>query len=504
MNKRSSRFWLVLGLLLVSLLGACTDATPAAPTVTVTSAPSPAETPSATATPRATATTAPTPTPTPPTPMLQAIQQRIDEERVVVISDVVSPEAGWLVVYAGGDDSQEEVIGYAAVPAGSSQDVAVEIDPFAVTPMLTARLHADSSEAGVFEYPGADPPLEQDGRPVEATFAVTLDLVLPALAVADQVIDKEGLVQVTSATVPETGWIALHADEGGEPGQILGQTPLAPGEHSDVVITFDWHRATTPMHLLLYEDLGVAGRFEPETVDAPFTYQGNPISATFSTTLPLDVYVMDQPVALTGEVVVERITVDQPAWVAVYSDFSGYTDRLLGYVPVEPGVTESLTIPVETTGITSVLHVQLHADRGAEGEFESPGRDEPIQEGERLTYFSFQTDAGSYVVTADQPAGDEVDVPLVVADVPVWLVIVEPEEDAPPDEPGRVLGTLWLPPGIHRDVVVPIEGGTAGTTLLAALHLDDGEAEIFEYPDGPDVPLRHLGAFIRAPFFLTG
>jgi hypothetical protein len=501
--KIQASFWLVLALLLLSILAACTDATPAAPAITVTTDPSPTETPSATATPQATATTAPTPTPTRPTPMLQAIQQRIDEQRVVIISDVIAPEAGWLVIYAGGDDSPEEVVGYVSVPVGSSQDVAVEIDPFAVTPLLTARLHTDSGEAGVFEFPDADPPLELDGTPVEASFPVTLDLVLPALAVADQAIGKEGLVQVTSVTVPEAGWIALHADKAGEPGEILGQTPLAPGAHGDVVITFDWHRATTPMHLLLYQDLGVAGRFEPETVDAPFTYQGNPISATFTTTLPLDVYVIDQPVALTGEVVVERITVDQPAWVAVYSDFSGYTDRLLGYAPVEPGVTVSLTIPVETTGITSVLHVQLHADRGTEGEFETPGRDEPIQEGERLTYFSFQTDSGSYVITADQPAGDQIDVPLVVADVPVWLVILEPEEDAPPDEPGMVLGTLWLPPGIHRDLVVPIAGGGAGTTILAALHLDAGEAEIFEYPDGPDVPLRHLGAYIRAPFFLT-
>lgn len=435
--------------------------------------------------------------------MVQAIQQRIDEERVVVISDVVAPESGWLVVYATGDEEQEEVIGYAAVPEGSSSEVAVEVDPFAATPMLTVRLHVDSGEAELFEFPDADPPLEWDGAPVEASFPVTLDLLLPALTVAEQAIDQEGQVEIASVTVPEAGWAVLHADEGGEPGAILGQTPLIVGEHQDVVITFNWRRATAPMHVLLYEDLGVPGSFEPDTVDAPFTHQGEPIGVTFATTLPLDVYVIDQPVEVTGEVVIERVSVDRPAWVAVYTDFSGYTDRLLGFAAVEAGVTEMLTIPVEPADITSMLHVQLHADEGTEGEFEYPGRDVPLQEGERLTYFSFQTDAGSYVISVDQAAGDEVEVPLVVADLPVWLVIQGQEEDAPIEEPGPVLGTLWLPPGIHRDVVVPIEGGSAGTTVLAALHLDDGEPETFEYPDGPDVPLRHLRAYIRAPFLLT-
>jgi hypothetical protein len=50
---------------------------------------------------------------------------------------------------------------------------------------------------------------------------------------------------------------------------------------------------------------------------------------------------------------------------------------------------------------------------------------------------------------------------------------------------------------------VSVDGAAAGTTLLVALHLDAGEAETFEYPDGPDVPMRQLRAYIRAPFALT-
>jgi hypothetical protein len=502
MIPRRWLFWRVAAFLLAALLGACVNATPVAPAPTHTPELPPTETPGPTLTPSATPTTAPTPTATPPVPTVQAVQQRIDEARVVVISEVVASEAGWLVVYASTDGEPGAAVGYAAVSEGSSRDVAVEVDPYAVTPALIARLHAGSGEAELFDVADAGPPVEWNGAPVETTFAVTLDLVLPSLTVTDQTVDNSGQVEIASATLPEAGWVALHADREGEPGPVLGQTPLLAGEHEYIIITFDWHRATSPMHVLLYEDLGIAGKFEPETVDAPYTYQGDVMSASFTATLPLDVHVIDQPVAVTGEVVIERVSVGQSAWVAVYTNFAGYADRLIGFARVDAGASEMLTVPVETQNITPVLHVRVHADEGTPGEFENPGADVPLDEEGRLTLYSFQIDTGSYVVSIDQPAGDEVDVPLVVADTAVWLVIMELEEEAV-DQPGPVLGTLWLPPGIHRDLVVPVEGAAVGTTLLAALHLDAGDEETFDYPGGPDIPLRHLGAYIRAPFILT-
>jgi hypothetical protein len=324
------------------------------------------------------------------------------------------------------------------------------------------------------------------------------------MTVAGQAIDRSGQVEITGASVPEPGWVALHADEDGEPGPILGQTPLLPGDNENVVIIFDWQQATPRLHALLYQDLGIAGRFEPETVDEPFTHQNKAIGETFTVTLPIDVYVIDQP-ATVGNVVIERVSVSQPAWVAVYTDFAGYADRRVGAVLVEPGVTEMITVPIETQGIniTPIMHVQLHADEGTSGELEFPGPDEPLAYQDRLTLFSFDTSTGNYLIAADQPAGDEVVVPLVVTNMPVWVLIHRPEEEAPADNPGAVLGMLSLPAGIHRQVIVPVEDAVAGETLLAALNLDAGEPDEFEFPGGPDVPLRFLGTYIRAEFNLA-
>ncbi len=499
-RTRSSLPTLLLTLLLLALLAACTDEAPDDPSPTAESTPTTAPTP----TPRATPTTAPTPTPTPIVPAVEAVRQRVDEAGAVTVSMATLPEAGWLVIY--NDDAGEpgEVIGQSALPGGRSRDVTVEIDPYMATSTLHVRLHADTGEAELFDFPDADPPLEWEGAPVGVSFPITLDLVVPALVVEDQAVDMDGQVVVTSASVPEAGWVALHADEDGEPGPVLGQTPLQPGDSENVVITFDWRQATPTLHALLYQDLGIAGSFEPETVDEPYLIQGEPVGATFTATLPLDVFVIDQPVT-TGEVVVERVSVNQPAWVAVYTDFAGYADRRIGAVLVEPGVTELITIPVETQGInvTPVMHIQLLADEGTPGELEYPGPDEPLATDDRLTLFSFDSSTGNYLITADQPAGDEVVVPLVVTNMPVWVLIHRPEEEAPADNPGPVLGMVSLPPGIHRDVVVPVEDVSVGETLVAALNLNEGEPDEFEFPEGPDVPLRFLRTYIRAEFALT-
>jgi hypothetical protein len=160
---------------------------------------------------------------------------------------------------------------------------------------------------------------------------------------------------------------------------------------------------------------------------------------------------------------------------------------------------------VETEGIniTPLMHIQLLADEGTSGELEYPGPDEPLVHAERLTLFSFDTSTGNYLIASDQPAGDELVVPLVVTNMPVWVLIHRPEQEAPDDNPGPVLGMVSLPAGIHRQVVVPVEEVTTGETLVAALNLDAGELETFEFPEGPDVPLRFLRTYIRAEFTLA-
>ena len=492
--------WLLVFLPLIS---ACArDEVGEAPEQTATAPPAASETATAdetatvvSATPTSTPTPTPTATPTPLSPAVTAIEQAVDEEGEVVVSEVTVPEAGWVVVYDDDGGEPGRVLGSTAVGPGNSRDVPVDIDPYLATSTLHVRLHRDAGETGAFEYPGVDEPLP-DGEPVTVAFPVDIQVIAPGLAVADQEVGREqGQVVVDRVTAPGPGWVALHADIDGTPGTRLGQAPVREGENENVVINFDWRRATRPLHVVLYEDAGEPGRFEPGEADRQILVGGTPAMASFVATLPVDVFVINQP-AGGGEVYVERALINEPGWLAVYTDFAGLADRLLGYVPLEPGATESLVVPIDESGITPLLHIMLHEDLGTVGEFEYPGPDLPIRREGRMQLFSFQTDAGSYLETEDQLlAGDRVIIPLVVADPGLWLAIHATDEG----EVGEIIGQRSLGPGVHRGVTVTVDADAATPLLYAALYLDAEPVGEFE-PEGSDVPFRFGSNLIRAPF----
>lgn len=462
----------------------------------------------ATAEPTATATGTATATPR-PQPAVSTIRQALEEAGTVTISDVLAPEPSWLVIYADDAGQPGDVLGYAAVPEGESTDVAVAIDVYRATPTLHAALHHDAGKAGEFEFPGPDDALQVDGEPVATTFPVDIRVLIPSIVVSNQEIERgDGQVRVDSVTVDRPGWVVIHADAAdgadradrdGEPGPILGQTPVSEGVHEGVSVRFDWQQVTPRLHAALYEDAGEVGRFDPAN-DEPIAIDGTPIRSSFAATLPTDVLVINQP-ASTGEVVVERAVTNDAGWIVVYNDFEGLTADLLGYAPLAAGVSRGITIPLNGNNITPMLHIMVHEDVEPEGEFNYPGQDGAVLNEGRLMLFSFETDTGSYVVTEDQQLGDDetVQIPLVVTDVETWVVVRADQGG----EPGAIIGRRTVPAGVHRDVGVEVEADDATPTLYVALHLDLGEPGEFEYPNGPDTPLLFEQSPIQAPFTLA-
>lgn len=491
---------MTLACLLFFLLVACArgedeEGTATSPPVDT---PTSSATPHASVTPRATET--PEATPTPLQPALSAIEQVVDDEGQVVISDVFATEPGWIVVYADEGGRPGDVLGHAAVEEGAQQDVTITVDPYGVTPTLHALLHDDGGQPGTFEYPGQDEPVQVNGDPVATSFAVNVRVTIPAISVSDQELSQEGRVIVDSVTSAGSGWLALHADDDGEPGAVLGQTPVSSGDNEDVVVTFDWQQATRDLHAVLYEDAGTPGRFEAGGSDEAVVINGEPIRTTFTVTLPPDVFVMDQPV-VTAEIVVERAFINGPGWLAIYSNYQGFTDRLLGFAPLEPGANEDVRVSIDPSISTDILHILLHEDSGVSGEFEYPAGDPPLRDEQgRPLLFTFQSDAGNYLITRDQPLGSEgtIVVPVVVTDVEAWVVVWSDDADGP----GEIIGRTRVERGLQRDVTVTIDAERATETLHVFLHQDGGVLDEFEYPDGPDDVLQREGAAINAPFVL--
>ncbi len=59
----------------------------------------------------------------------------------------------------------------------------------------------------------------------------------------DGVVD--GAVIIAKATVEGPAWVVIHADDGGNPGPVIGHAPLAAGENLQVVVEID-RAASTP------------------------------------------------------------------------------------------------------------------------------------------------------------------------------------------------------------------------------------------------------------------
>ncbi len=89
-----------------------------------------------------------------------------------------------------------------------------------------------------------------------------------------------------------------------------------------------------------------------------------------------------------------------------------------------------------------------------------------------------------------------VTVPEVVAAEAGWIVI---HADNGSGAPGPVIGQTAVEVGINSDVVVEIDADAATDTLHAMLHVDAGEAGVYEFP-GDDVPVRVDGTVVNEPF----
>lgn len=106
------------------------------------------------------------------TAKVTVMDQSVDGGQLT-IAEVDSPGSGWLVVHVQTDGKPGAVLGYAPVKAGVNTNVIVKVDDSEATPVLYAMLHTDAGQIGVYEFPGADAPVQVDGQMVAPAFNVT-------------------------------------------------------------------------------------------------------------------------------------------------------------------------------------------------------------------------------------------------------------------------------------------------------------------------------------------
>jgi plastocyanin len=125
-----------------------------------------------------------------------------------------------------------------------------------------------------------------------------------SIFVSDQNIEFATIL-IDEVVMPVDGWLVIHSDENGQPGEVVGVEALEPGIYRDVGVGIDTVRATDTLHAMLHFDAGQVGEFEYLGPDEPLTTNGEPVMATFRVELLRERPIEPQEPA---EPVVVRIT----------------------------------------------------------------------------------------------------------------------------------------------------------------------------------------------------
>jgi plastocyanin len=255
------------------------------------------------------------------------------------------------------------------------------------------------------------PPAPTDPQAAEAT-------ITPSVAVTDQEI-VDGTVTIAEVLSDGPGWLVIHAQADGNPGPILGYSPVADGTNADVMIEIDAAQATETLYAMLHTDGGELGAWEfPSGPDTPVTVGEQVVTPAFAITggLPAaeeivpSVTVADQEI-MEDVVTIAEVVSNGPGWLVIHAQADGNPGPILGYSAVASGVNTAVMVAIAASSATETLYAMLHTDAGEVGTWEFPdGPDTPVTVGEQVVTPAFQvrtqaTEAQSAPATAEAAPG---------------------------------------------------------------------------------------------------
>ncbi len=194
-----------------------------------------------------------------PQPAVLVEDQVVSADGVVTVESVRALAPTWLVIHADEDGVAGQVLGQVLLEAGRISRTSP--CPFAwqqATPQLHAVLHDDSGELGYLDFPEADPPFIVGGSAVADTFAATFP---PDVLVYDQPV-RDGRVVIDRVISNGPGWVVVHFDDNGQPGLIIGESPLEDGLNEQVEVNLIQAALTPTLFARVHEDSVPGDGFE--------------------------------------------------------------------------------------------------------------------------------------------------------------------------------------------------------------------------------------------------
>jgi hypothetical protein len=199
----------------------------------------------------------------------------------ITVERAISYGPGWVVVYRDEDGEPDLIIGRAPLADGVNRQIVVPLLATAVTPLLHIRLHEDTGEIGLFEFPRADPQLRYEGR-LPDPFSFRLDRGSYLLA-DDPAEWVDGRFSLPLVVAEADLWLVIRANEDGEPGEPLAHLWLTQGIHRQIAIELALPDRPLILHAVLHQDAGAAEEFEyPDGPDSPLTRGRGRVAVSFT------------------------------------------------------------------------------------------------------------------------------------------------------------------------------------------------------------------------------
>jgi hypothetical protein len=315
----------------------------------------------------------------------------------VTIDEVVADADGWVVVRNDpGRGDPGPVLGHAAVKKGTNTNVVVPLGAtsFAFsTPHVFAALHADDKndqgELGTFDF-GAIANTDMQVDDVLQGFNIQL------INTSDQPVSDDA-VTISDVVTDAPGWLVIHADDGGKPGPVLGETLVKAGRNRRVKVELAKDGRTNSLWPMLHVDTGTAGKYEFGTVegaDAPIVVNGKVATLEISTAPGIKVGDAafdpgdgkDKKPTFTASSVLSA----GPGWLVIHIDDGGKPGPVAGETLLDDGLNTDVVVELDPAVITPVLWPMLHVDTGEAGKYEFgtvEGADTPVQvDGKVVTF----------------------------------------------------------------------------------------------------------------------
>lgn len=263
---------------------------------------------------------------------------------------------------------------------------------------------------------------------VLGVFGVALLVVLAAVPApvsahvnhveADPQVVDDGRVVAETAFIAVDGWVVLHADDGGEPGEPVGHTAISSegGLKEDVPVPVsedvwrDWS-GTRTVWVTLHNDDG-DGEFEPSEDELLSTF-GEPAGTEITVRKagrPARVLVASFAPQRTDDsiVTVRRVSLPSDGHLVVHNDTDDAPAEVVGVTPLDAGTNRNVSVALDgaffaSQGSRLTLWGVAYTDDG-DGTFDED--DAPVRAGDRLvgSQFGVQKSGAAANGTGETPS----------------------------------------------------------------------------------------------------